>query len=320
MMRVMESPSTQPERFPNRPDSERTHADALAAAAPSAMLDKGGANGNEHLVIGDSNSSVWLSSGKNNINNIEDKRLKEWKKRKSWNQKLVNYSMLQWMGEGLLLVWLTLTSSLSSNPKLLRYNFKKFRYRIEAEHGWPKNSIKYRCVETLEGNGVLHIVLALPCAPKSVWVDFKAMHRWWLELHGAKQLKWVEVGGSMVDAKKLSIYILAQYVGNQHAIVRFSGSRQTLNFKVIARQVRDIVFKWGAAKYQQDEAAFLRKFTGKDVFEKNPEFLAAYRDWQRHLWGLHRKAVEELLYVGNTVVWGKLYVRIHNNIYTTEEV
>ncbi|MGC2456904.1 MAG: hypothetical protein WA435_02785 [Gallionellaceae bacterium] len=316
-MRVMESPSTQHELFPNRPDSERTHADALAAAAPSAMLDKGGANGNDQYVIADSNSSVWLSSGKAKI---EDRRLREWKKRKSWNQKLVNYSMLQWMGEGLLLVWLTLTSSLSSDPKLLRYNFKKFRYRIEAEHGWPKNSIKYRCVETLEGNGVLHIVLALPCAPKSLWVDFKAMHSWWMELHGAKQFKWVEVGGAMIDAKKLSVYILAQYVGNQDAIVRFSGSRQTLNFKRIARQVKDIVFGWGSAKYQQAEAAFLHEFTGQDVFNKNPALLAAYRDWQRHLWNVHRKAVEELVYAGSAEVWGRLYVRIHNDIFTSEEV
>jgi len=139
-------------------------------------------------------------------------------------------------------IWLTLTSSPDSTKKNLRRNFQNLRYRIEKHCGWPRNSIQYRCVDTDEGHGVLHIVCALPCAPESFWIDYSLLHEWWSELHQAVQLKVREIKSGQDHAARLSTYIVSQYMGEQDLTVRSSGSRLPINFTEISKQVRGVVF------------------------------------------------------------------------------
>jgi hypothetical protein len=215
--------------------------DCMPPLSGSALiLDIGGANtGAESGVIG----AKWASS------NLGDKSSSERERDKAYFRKVrkIKYNMLNWMRQKRMLVWLTLTSSRVSDPKKLRDNFQNLRERLEVKHGWARNSIQYLCVQTTEGFGVLHIIMALPIAPRWYGFDLRGIGEWWAELHGARQIKWKEVNQGSIDAARISSYMLSQYTAGQNQTVRFSCSRGLPDFTSIEKDFQNAVF--GHAAY-----------------------------------------------------------------------
>lgn len=86
------------------------------------------------------------------------------KPRKPWSRKqwLTRRTVLDrlnyWQANGYQCLWVTLTSSPSSPADQLRKDFQTLRKRMSRQLGF--DGVQYVCVDTREGHGVLHMILA----------------------------------------------------------------------------------------------------------------------------------------------------------------
>lgn len=79
--------------------------------------------------------------------------------RKQWvTRRAVLDRLNYWMAHGYQCLWVTLTSSPSSPVAQLRRDFQTLRKRMARQLGYE--SVQYICVDTREGHGVLHMILA----------------------------------------------------------------------------------------------------------------------------------------------------------------
>ena len=129
---------------------------------------------------------------------------------------------------GLHAFFLTLTSSAASDRGRLRVNFQVFRKRLARRLGLPPSEVRYCGVDTEEGHGVLHLLIAVPPG-RGRSARFLVSVEWvrgvWEEVHGARQFRVVPVRRGEASARRLSRYIVSQYVAGQDALVRLSRSR-----------------------------------------------------------------------------------------------
>lgn len=169
-------------------------------------------------------------------------------------------------------------------------------------------------MDTEEGHGVLHGILALPIAPDAFWMDYGLLGRWWQDLHGARQIRTIKIGDGFDHAGKLSHYIVRQYVGDQDLTVRTSGSRLPMNFTKFRKEVRALVFN-GSGMYELPEAAFL-----KSVPKDDPAFQELYAAWRSTLWRLAERTAKELLLTGKTNLFGRQYILLLEPVVRIEEV
>lgn len=151
--------------------------------------------------------------------------------RKTWSRKqwLIRRAVLDrlnlWQSTGYQCVWLTLTSAPGSSAELLRKHFQVLRKRIDRQLGYP--GVQYVCVDTREGHGVLHMILAWRQAMKgrSFYIPFDWLQENWKDIHGAFHVNIKRIGGDSKDARRLSRYIVSQYCGDQDGLVRLSQSK-----------------------------------------------------------------------------------------------
>lgn len=79
--------------------------------------------------------------------------------RKQWlTRRTVLDRLNYWQAHRYQCLWVTLTSSPSSPSDTLRKDFQALRKRMGRQLGFE--NIQYVCVDTREGHGVLHIILA----------------------------------------------------------------------------------------------------------------------------------------------------------------
>ena len=79
--------------------------------------------------------------------------------RKQWvTRRTVLDRLNHWQANGYQCLWVTLTSSPSSPLDQLRRDFQTLRKRMARQLGYE--GVQYVCVDTREGFGVLHIILA----------------------------------------------------------------------------------------------------------------------------------------------------------------
>jgi hypothetical protein len=304
----MHTPESQSDPLASRPEVERAHADAPAPAALSTttaplMLDGSGricADDCLNYPEGeDSRSSVLNSSAITS----RLRRKRPWSKKHHTCKRLIQWLLLYWMHAGKQCQFLTLTSSPDSTRKDLRRNMRIFFWRIERYLEWARGSIKYRCVDTDEGCGVLHIVLAIPIAPGAFWIDYGLLREWWVELHAANQFFTKEIKHGRVDAERLSVYIVSQYIGDQDLTVRMSGTRLPLNFTAVNKQLWRIVNNRPVCRLN-DEGGF----TDELIRPFNPDFEVLRKRFMGVMHRRCRAAMSELLLSGSTVVDGVSYV------------
>ena len=289
-------------------------------AAPAPMLDR-----SVPISVGDSNSGLdILLNSPTSADGVVDLLIKpkrKWARKQSNLRLLLEHLMLYWMSLRQNIQWFTLTSSPDSPRKLLRHNFELLRRRIEKHMGWERNSIKYRCIDTNEGFGVLHCILLLPMEPNTFWMPYDTIRGWWMELHQARQFKTLEVKHSQIDAGKLSTYLLSQYIGEQDLAVRSSGSRLPLDFVGIRKILHAAVFK-GAGRRKIPEAVSLNNgsfpieldnSSPRNLLKGSP-FQVHYTAFKSALWKMHRVAVRDVIFNGHTTVYGDVYFLLNRSV------
>lgn len=83
---------------------------------------------------------------------------KPWSRKQWLTRRTVLDRLNHWQANGYQCLWVTLTSSPSSPVSVLRHHFQTLRKRMARQLGYE--GIQYVCVDTREGHGVLHMILA----------------------------------------------------------------------------------------------------------------------------------------------------------------
>lgn len=185
--------------------------------------------------------------------------------------------MRLWNRDGRVLWWATLTSSPNSPKGRLRADFQTWRKRLARYLEIEPGEIQYAMVDTREGHGVLHLVLSLPPGI-GLWLDYRLIGNWWQEIHGARQVKFLKVKRGDSSVRKLSQYIVAQYMVTQGEVEDLLGRISTTRFSLPLASWREhlrrhITARWRAYEWvyrliqiagsPSDPLLLLRKFRGE---------------------------------------------------------
>jgi len=196
---------------------------------------------------------------------------------------------------GSLPFFLTLTSAGDGDGAALRRHFQTFRKRLARKLGIDPGEVLYRGVDTEEGYGVLHLLVAVPPG-RGRSARFLCSVEWireaWEDVHGARQFRVVPVRAGASSIRKLSRYIVSQYIGGQDALIRSSGSRLELcSAKLRAAFLRLVM---------SDPARYAQGFPVTDE---------GIRNMRRHWWFTFRVGWESLVTRGQAWVFGSWVVR-----------
>lgn len=109
---------------------------------------------------------------------------------------------------------MTLTSSPESPPHRLRLDFQAWRKRLARLLRLDPGDLQYVMVDTTEGHGVLHFVVSFP-ENSAHWLDYKRLGEAWEAIHGARQVRFVPMRKGDGSARRLSHYMVSQYMVTQ---------------------------------------------------------------------------------------------------------
>jgi hypothetical protein len=134
--------------------------------------------------------------------------------------------LLFWMTHGYQILWITVTSSSTSDPDKLTEHFSTLKKRIERNFGFA--DLEHFKVSTYEGHGVLHFFLAYKPKPgeraKKFFIPYDWLKENWLDIHGAWSV-WIKpVKNTNRSRKSLSRYCVSHYCADQSLMRRVSWS------------------------------------------------------------------------------------------------
>lgn len=204
-----------------------------------------------------------------------------------------------WHRQGYRAFFLTLTSSPESPIGTINLHFQYLRHRIAKYLGIARSALEYVRVTTREGHGVIHSVVGVPAdsLPRpTILIPFELLQNWWTELHGAFMVNVKRIGGGQVDRKRVSTYIVAQYLANQEgAYLRLSQSRCAIDWRAIRAQLREQAWphRWDVVERRNKLGPGL------------PDI--RIRAWKVWSWRRWRLALRDLLAHGVTTLWGRAY-------------
>jgi hypothetical protein len=150
--------------------------------------------------------------------------------------------MRYWRRHNMVLWWMTLTSSAGSEAEKLRPHFEAWRKRLARHLGIPYTGVEFVVVDTSEGHGVLHAVVALPPGVGE-WLDYSKLREWWDELHAARQCKFKRIGRGDGDVRRLSHYLISQYMVRQGGTVDLLGRISSSRLRVPLGKFRRVLWR-----------------------------------------------------------------------------
>lgn len=164
----------------------------------------------------------------------------KWSKQQWKIRRVILERLLLWQVYRYECLWMTLTSSPESDAAQIRDHFQVLRKRLARKLGF--RGTEYVCVDTREGHGVLHIIIAWKSPEKgrrfAFYIPFDWLQSAWKDIHGAFHVNVKRVQSEAKDARRLSRYIVAQYCGGQNALMRFSQSKCDFPFTKARSQLR----------------------------------------------------------------------------------
>ena len=240
--------------------------------------------------------------------------------RPSWSRKqwvvrrTVMDRMRYWQWKRYQVLWITLTSSPSSPLARLRADFQVLRKRIGRELGFV--GFEYVCVDTREGHGVLHMLWAWrdpnPRKKASFYVPFEWLQEQWNGIHGAFHVRVNRVGAADRDARRLSRYIVAQYCGDQNALVRLSQSRMEVSLRrmreALYRTLKGLPERYEDPENKKLQELVTQKKENKTREETDEERVPWLRLFNRYFWGVFQEAWAKMVRSGSCEGFGVQFV------------
>lgn len=142
------------------PIVQAPNAPLLEAAFPTAIEQQGGSADREmgmrSVPAPGGAAAPLLDIGCGNVPKSTDR--KPWSRKQWLTRRAVLDRLNLWQATGYQCLWLTLTSSPTSSSEQLRRHFQTLKKRMARQLGYE--GIEYICVDTREGHGVLHMILA----------------------------------------------------------------------------------------------------------------------------------------------------------------
>jgi hypothetical protein len=169
--------------------------------------------------------------------------------------------------------------------------------------------IQYRGVDTTEGLGVLHFLVAVPeevITSKKGWlIDFAWLQEAWREIHGAFHVNIKPVKAGEGHARRLSRYLVTQYVAGQDALVRMSGSRSELALPRLRAMWRRLVMdhrnKYVIPSFDRDAGDRMEVAA---IGSDDGGVRAMRCEW----WRKYREGFVTLMARGSVDLWGDHYL------------
>lgn len=180
--------------------------------APSGQALGHGSSGAAASVPSPSSLDIYVQSRA-----IQDKNRPFDKKQKRIYGRLLSFCK-EARGRGCDLLRVDLTTSDEASLRDITADFKSLRRYLERHYGIE---IGYFKVQTAEGNGVLHLVLALS---RPVYIPQKFLSSLWYRYHASSVVYIQRMGRGTADMRRVSRYLCTQYLADQSALVRISYS------------------------------------------------------------------------------------------------
>lgn len=278
---------------------------SVGAALPSILDGKGG--------------NVPSQAGQGVEPGHPQKAPRKFKKKHYMIRQSLRDHMRAWRRHGLVLFFVTLTSGNDSQGHMLRKHFEVWRKRIARHYGVDPGLIQYRGVDTTEGNGVLHMILAVPqvctvLVKGQRWLAPASMLKeWWDDIHGARFLNVKLIQDGDTSVRRLTGYIVTQYVAGQDALIRMSGSRADLPLSRLRQTFRRMVFDHpGRFMTNLYRAAIALPYhfkpEGEEQVVDNMMAESGLRTARNEWWHLFREAWARLLERGSVELFGDRFV------------
>jgi hypothetical protein len=133
-----------------------------------------------------------------------------------------------WQAHGDMVLWVMLSSAFPGGLETLTRHFQRLREEIERTLGFE--GLEFLAVKTREGHGVIHCLLGWK-GDRPFFIPQRWLSQTWERIHGAPVV-WVrKVKSGRGHRLRLSGYLVSQYLAEQDALVRVSGSwRRTFGF------------------------------------------------------------------------------------------
>ena len=153
----------------------------------------------------------------------------------AWGRKQKGHyrNCLSWMreqlGRGAQLFRVDLTTAKGGDSSKLREHFQELRRRVERVYGYK---VDYFMLETREGNGVLHTIWGIEHY-KAVWIPQRWLSEEWEKIHGAYIVYIKRVNVTSNSLRRVSTYLVSQYLAGQRGVVRVSWSWKRARVQVV---------------------------------------------------------------------------------------
>src|SRR3990170_7806444 len=151
------------------------------------------------------------------VNNGQSSNAEWGKKHRRQYQRLMTL-LYRWESMGLSIVRLDLTTAVGGDPKVMTKHYETLRRRIERKIG---KRVHYWWVQTEEGNGVLHTLMA---AEGSLYVEQEWLSKEWEKSHGAAIVYIKRYKKGFYSRKRVSKYLVCQYLAGQFGNIRMGWS------------------------------------------------------------------------------------------------
>jgi hypothetical protein len=149
-----------------------------------------------------------------------------------------------------------LSTAPGGSKEKLAYHHRLLRESIGRKYGFK--GIQYFCVQTDEGNGVLHIVWAWKGEPYFA-VEKEWLNDEWERIHGAK-ITWIKaVSDGEGSRARIGKYCITQYCAEQSGFVRFSYSWWLMPYAISSSWER--LKRLGRDTYQGTDFKWRTRYT-----------------------------------------------------------
>ena len=164
----------------------------------------------------------------NDMGRAEERRYIPWTRQQCRTHRRLRLVLAAWLKLNYSVLFVTLSGTPDSSRRQLSRHYNSLLQRIER--AYQVRPWYFKCITTEGPQGVIHALWAFPRVSAKVlplFIPWEWLSSRWLKIHGAWNVAIKRVGSSSTDVRKLSRYVINQYLsrGQGSQYVRGDWSR-----------------------------------------------------------------------------------------------